>query len=72
MSPGKHTVSETAGTGTWLSIFETVIGGDCAADGTINLERTQKASRASHVSHPAALIHDTKIKPCGRGYAARF
>ena len=37
VSPGNHTVSETGGTGTPLSAFGRVIGGDCAADGTVNL-----------------------------------
>jgi len=37
LSPGIHTVDETGGMGTPLSAFEVVIGGDCAADGTINL-----------------------------------
>jgi alpha-tubulin suppressor-like RCC1 family protein len=36
-SPGNHTVSETAGVETLLSSFGTVIGGACAADGTVNL-----------------------------------
>ena len=37
LSPGNHTVSETGGTQTPLSAFGTVIGGDCAPNGTINL-----------------------------------
>ena len=37
VSPGNHKVAETGGTGTPLSAFETVIGGSCAADGTVNL-----------------------------------
>jgi len=37
LSPGNHTVDETGGTGTPLGAFGVVIGGDCAADGTINL-----------------------------------
>src|SRR5262249_656351 len=37
VSPGNHTVDETGGTGTPLGAFTTVIGGDCAADGTVNL-----------------------------------
>ena len=36
VSPGHHTVSET-GVGTSLNDFSTVIGGDCAADGTVTL-----------------------------------
>jgi len=37
VSPGNHTVDETGGKGTPIGAFSTVIGGDCAADGTINL-----------------------------------
>jgi alpha-tubulin suppressor-like RCC1 family protein len=37
VSPGIHTVTETGGTDTSLSDFTTVIGGDCAADGTVSL-----------------------------------
>jgi hypothetical protein len=35
--PGNHTIGETGGTGTSLAQFHTVIGGDCAPDGTVNL-----------------------------------
>src|SRR5206468_1747565 len=34
---GSHTVSETAGTGTDLGNYTSVIGGDCAANGTVSL-----------------------------------
>ena len=37
VSPGNHTVSETGGTGTPIGAFGVVIGGDCAADGTVSL-----------------------------------
>lgn len=37
VSIGTHTVSETGAPGTLLSAFGTVIGGDCAADGTVTL-----------------------------------
>ena len=37
VSPGNHKVGETGGTGTFLGVFSTVIGGDCAPDGTVNL-----------------------------------
>jgi probable HAF family extracellular repeat protein len=37
VSIGTHTVSETGAPGTPLSAFGTVIGGDCAADGTVTL-----------------------------------
>lgn len=34
---GRHTVGETAGTGTLLENYTRVIGGDCGSDGTITL-----------------------------------
>ena len=37
VSPGNHTVGETGGTNTPIGIFHTVIGGDCAENGTVNL-----------------------------------
>jgi hypothetical protein len=37
VNPGNHTVGETGGTGTSLGVFHTVIGGACAADGTVSL-----------------------------------
>jgi hypothetical protein len=37
VNAGGHTVSETAGTGTVLSDYVAVIGGDCAVDGTVTL-----------------------------------
>jgi alpha-tubulin suppressor-like RCC1 family protein len=37
VTPGNHTVSETGGTNTHLVQFGTVIGGDCAANGTVSV-----------------------------------
>jgi len=37
VAPGSHTVGETGGTSTSLSAFGTVIGGSCAANGTVTL-----------------------------------
>jgi hypothetical protein len=37
VSVGSHTASETAGTGTNLGDYISVIGGDCAANGTVSL-----------------------------------
>jgi alpha-tubulin suppressor-like RCC1 family protein len=42
VSPGTHTVSETGGTGTPIGAFGVVIGGDCAADGTVNVAAGDK------------------------------
>jgi hypothetical protein len=41
VNAGNHTVSETAGTNTTLSDYTTVIGGDCAANGTVSLALAQ-------------------------------
>jgi hypothetical protein len=41
VNAGSHTVSETAGTNTTLSDYVTVIGGDCAANGTVTLGLAQ-------------------------------
>ena|GEM_PF-1694794 len=37
VTAGSHTVSETAGTGTSLSNYASLIGGDCAANGTVSV-----------------------------------
>ncbi len=37
VTPGTHTVSETAGTGTNLTNYDSVIGGACAANGSVTL-----------------------------------
>jgi subtilisin family serine protease len=37
VNPGTHRVGETGGTGTNIFEFHTVIGGDCAPDGTVSL-----------------------------------
>ncbi len=41
---GPHTVSETAGTGTNLADYTSVIGGNCAASGSITLANGQSAT----------------------------
>jgi len=41
VNPGLHTVSQTGGTGTNLVQFFSVIGGDCAANGTVNVAQGQ-------------------------------
>lgn len=44
VAAGPHTVSETAGTGTSLANYATMIGGDCAAGGSITLTAGHSAS----------------------------
>ncbi|HKG80152.1 MAG TPA: hypothetical protein VKA78_12050, partial [Pyrinomonadaceae bacterium] len=41
VNAGNHTVSETAGTATTLSDYDSLIGGDCAANGTVSLALAQ-------------------------------
>ena len=41
VNAGNHTVGETAGTATSLSDYTSVIGGDCAANGTVSLALAQ-------------------------------
>lgn len=41
VAPGTHTVRETAAGGTHLSRYRVVIGGDCAADGTVTIAAGQ-------------------------------
>lgn len=43
VDPGPNTVGETAGSDTSLGDYETVIGGDCAPDGTIVVEEGEQA-----------------------------
>jgi alpha-tubulin suppressor-like RCC1 family protein len=52
VGPGSHSVSETGGTGTSLGAFGTVIGGDCAADGTVSLaEGESKTCTITNFDH---------------------
>ncbi len=44
MTTGAHGVSELAGTGVDLADYESIIGGDCAADGSISLVMDQNAT----------------------------
>ena len=44
VQPGSHTVSETAAEGTHLFRYQVVIGGDCAADGTVSVEAGEEAT----------------------------
>ncbi len=59
VSIGSHSVDETAGTGTDLLDFVSVIGGDCAADGSVSLA-------AGDVK--ACTITNTRIAECQPGF----
>ena len=43
-TPGTHTVGETAGTGTSLADYTSVIGGNCAANGSVTLANGDAAT----------------------------
>jgi hypothetical protein len=57
-SVGAHTVGETAGTNTNLSNYVSVIGGDCASNGTITLSAGQNAICTITNNRKAVLIVD--------------
>ena len=54
LMPGPHTVDESAESGTILTDYIRTIGGDCNADGTINLEAGENAE---------CIITNIKIQP---------
>lgn len=65
VSPGTHTVSETPGTGTSLTDYETAFGGGCAADGSITLTLGQSATcTITNVRPGIPTAELTVIKEC--------
>jgi hypothetical protein len=59
-----HTVSETAGTGTDLAFYGTVIGGDCASDGTVIVDPGEtKTCTITNTRLPAKLIVEKTLAP---------
>jgi alpha-tubulin suppressor-like RCC1 family protein len=57
VSPATHTVSETGSTGTPIGAFGVVIGGDCAADGTVNLAPAdQKLCTITNYDHEGGCL----------------
>jgi hypothetical protein len=67
VQPGIHTVGETAGSGTDLADYTTIIGGDCGADGSVLVAAGEGASctisnvRRPPTVHPFAILTVTKI-----------
>jgi hypothetical protein len=65
--PGLHTVGETAGSGTDLGNYTTVIGGDCATDGSVLVAAGDQATctisnvRRPPTVHPFAILTVNKI-----------
>jgi len=79
----QHTVSETAGTGTVLTNYTTVISGDCAANGTVTLAAgdnkvcTITNTRLGRIivdktSHPPGDSTSFQFNKTGTGYAGSF
>jgi uncharacterized repeat protein (TIGR01451 family) len=52
---GDHTVSETAGTGTSLADYTSVVGGDCGADGKVTLNAGDNKTCTITNTHAAKL-----------------
>jgi len=65
LSPGAHTVSETAGTGTNLANYETAISGDCAGNGSITLAPAQVASCTITNTRKPTLTVAKACQPAG-------
>ncbi len=64
-SVGPHTVSEQAGTGTDLAEYTSVIGGACAADGTITLSAGESATcTITNARRPPPPTTITVTKAC--------
>jgi uncharacterized repeat protein (TIGR01451 family) len=71
-SVGAHTVGETAGTGTSLSDYTSVIGGDCAANGSVTLAAGDNKS-CTITNTKGAIISVKKVTdPSGDPQAFSF
>ena len=68
VSGGAHTVSETAGTGTNLANYTTVIGGDCAANGSITLAAGEnKTCTITNTRLPTLTVNKACVPPSDTG-----
>ena len=69
VAAGAHTVGEASGTGTSLSDYTTVIGGDCAADGSVTVaaggSATCTITNTRKPPPPATLRVDKLCIPAG-------
>jgi hypothetical protein len=74
VSPGVHHVGETAGTRTSLSAYTSIIGGDCAADGSVTVAAGRSATcTITNVRKGENTAQITIVKQCRpRGVVARF
>jgi hypothetical protein len=64
---GDHTVSETAGTGTSLADYTSVVGGDCAADGKVTLAAGDSKTCTITNTHVAKLTVNKVCVPANDG-----
>jgi hypothetical protein len=64
VAPGNHTVGETGGTRTNLFDFYTVIGGDCAADGTVTTIIWAGATADQSAASRATALRGAGIVVC--------
>jgi hypothetical protein len=68
VTPGAHTVSETAGTGTSLSNYDTVISGDCAPDGSVTLAAGDARScTITNSRKPTLTVNKVCVPPADPG-----
>ena len=73
VAAGAHTVGESGGTDTSLSDYTTVVGGDCAADGSVTVAGGGTATCTitnSRIPVPPATLTVTKL--CVPGSGSRF
>ena len=72
VNAGNHVVGETAGNGTTLSDYTTVIGGDCAANGSVTLALAQnKTCTITNTKKGMAQIVKTvsgAVPPAGQSF----
>src|SRR5581483_3400509 len=68
VSVGSHTVGETAGTGTTLGEYVAVIGGDCAANGSITLAAGDvKTCTITNTKQPKLTVTKTVVPAADPG-----
>jgi hypothetical protein len=68
VTPGSHVVSETAGTGTNLANYDVVIGGDCAANGSVTVAGGEtKTCTITNSRKPTLNINKVCVPPSDTG-----
>ncbi len=73
VSIGTHMVDETVGTGTSLSNYTTVIGGDCATDGSVTLAAgDNKTCTITNTLKQGTIIVEKQTDPDGSSQSFEF